>query len=513
MENKTRPESNRPKKIIEQIPYEKKVKKAETISIDEEEKEVNIKTDEFKDISNINSRVEQGEAGNDIFKEIAEDMDKKEEDDVYDDFERMEENKLDIIKEESIDKKEKERSAIIDVSKRSERNNNDLFDELDVIDIEEEVKVTEPKKPEPSIKSERNFIIEVQEIEEDVVGNIRNSEQKKTEPSVIKSQERTDARDVEQESIQNKEDQINHTHTHTPHLSLHGNDLKSYRRNQTSDSNKGERHSTRKRTAKSKGVSADQEVIENLLSEVPTISFYNNDIESLGKQYSQYLTKINNEQKITFKIQHNVYEYIKGFNPKILIEKTKGEITSMCFLSYDTSYEFALRLVINHFSTVEYNDIESKFSKFIQFILEHFLFDELYIDLHYYNDNGTFTINTYIRDILKKLSFKWSKLEHRQNERYQKVYIKNPKVATSMDVRQIKQFRQMISMENITLIDYDNKQNIMAHSIIEPKHAEKKVNVFPVIYSLTNLGGYGFDVEGGIVDTIRPDIIKVILFL
>jgi hypothetical protein len=509
---KPRPEG-KPKKIIEQIPYEKKNKKLETISIDQGDKEVNIKTDEFKDISKINvaeMNNEAGEINNDIFKEIADDMYKNEEEE-YDDFEKVEENKLDIIKEESLDKREKEKSVNYDISRLSKPINDNLLEELEDVDIEEEVKISEPKNidrgqlrlnTEKGIENQRGqnrFSLEAKDF-------VVTASQK----SLNKFIEAKDVNNVE-ESIHNfKENTNTYSHQHSRHHSHQDSiNIRVFKRNRTTESQKSG-HSQKRLTIKSKALNTEPEIEPE--STEPVIAFYNNDIESLTKNYIQYLTQINKEQMVTFKIQHNIYEYIKGFNPKVLIETTQGNITSMCFLSYDTTYEFALRLVINHFSTTEYNDIESKFSKFIQFILEHFLLDELYIDLHYLNEGGSFTINTYIRDILKnKLSFKWSKLEHRHNERYQKMYIKNPKVTTSMDVQKIKQFRQLISMENITLINYENKQNIMVNSTYVSKHAEKKINVFPVIYSLTNLREE-YNVEGGIVDAIQPDVIRVILF-
>jgi hypothetical protein len=503
--------NSRPKKIIEQISYTSNKKKLDSISLEDKDnnyKEVNIKTDEFKDISDI------GRAGSNNMQVFNKDSYfndereyKKEVIDegeaAYDDFDKIEEeevqnnNKLDIIKEESTVGRDGidlgSNNNLEHSRSRRQVNNINYIEEIEEVNIDEEIKDNN-NDDKNNINSNSNK------------DNILNS---RLDLNHIYN--RTGTGNSAMKPKHTKEDSMQSIKEILTTNPLNNSSTKALRSETRRNTKKETIH--KKRTDKSyKGgtgsINADG-LDDSVRAMYPIISFYNENIDNLIRPYADYLTNINSEQFITFKINTNLHEYIKGFNPKILIEKDKGEINSMCFLSYDTSYEFALRLVINHFSTKDYDDIESKFSKFIQFILDHFLFDELYIDLHYHNDDGKFTINTYIRDILKnKLSFKWSKLEHRHNERYQKMFIKNPKMTTSMDVRNIKKFRNMISMENITLMNYDAKENIIAYSDLEPRHAEKKINIFPVIYSLANLTLDGYNVEGAAIEEIRPDVIK-----
>jgi hypothetical protein len=234
------------------------------------------------------------------------------------------------------------------------------------------------------------------------------------------------------------------------------------------------------------------------------ISFYNGDLIRLNNLYTDYLKLVNNEQKITFKISPLIKDYLKGFNPKILIAKDwDDKIIAFCFLSYDTSYEQSLRLIITHFSTVIYDRFEIIFSTFITFILQNFLLDELFIDLYYENKNGTFVINTHLRDILKnKLKFKWSKLEHRQTERYQKMFIKNNKLGISTDLSKIRDFKRLLRIKNTTIVNVSDR----VHDEAPVDSNERNMNYFPLIYSLLNIG---LNVEHESYSNINPLNLKV----
>ena len=62
------------------------------------------------------------------------------------------------------------------------------------------------------------------------------------------------------------------------------------------------------------------------------IIFANENIDDFQKKYSKFYSQINAEQKIAFKLQDNVIDYIKGFNPKILtaIDLENNEIVANC---------------------------------------------------------------------------------------------------------------------------------------------------------------------------------------
>ena len=299
------------------------------------------------------------------------------------------------------------------------------------------------------------------------------------------------------------------------------------------------------------------------------ILFANENIEIFQKKYAEFYGGINFEQKIAFKLQENISEYIKGFNPKVLIavDSDSNKIIGICCVQYDSLFDNFLRLLIKNFICLQYEKFDLLANAFMKFILCNLPCEEIHIDLYYEFKNGNFEVNTYILDILKKsLGFKWTKLENKIGERYQKMCIKvkqgenmnlnsynntNPSINSgdlnSIDKLDSKNSLCLVENENlrlnstkniyngINLKKYKSSLEVVSSSVLkfinsyenssdpaaavevnkpcDPEKFEENANFFLIMHSLLNINNNeGYKVNGELVNRLDLDKINVKIF-
>jgi hypothetical protein len=250
---------------------------------------------------------------------------------------------------------------------------------------------------------------------------------------------------------------------------------------------------------------------ETVTEDTPiAISFFNGDINIFQKEYSEYLKTVGEECKISFKPVENLHSYIVGINPKIILAHSQNKLVGVCCISYDSSYDLTLRLQITHFTTTLYNKLSTVITLFKDFIFANCLCDEILIDIFYDFKNSAFEINTYIRDILKNnLLFKWSKLENKANNiRVQKMYLKSTKDKSEEEFKSTKEFKNLLNVDYLTVFKVEESiekiENDMKYSL-----GEKKINVFPLIYSLLELTKEDFTIENESFKNFNRDHLEV----
>jgi len=196
------------------------------------------------------------------------------------------------------------------------------------------------------------------------------------------------------------------------------------------------------------------------------IHFANESIKIFQKKYTEFYSQVNSEQKIAFKLQDNISEYIKGFNPKVLlaVDSESNKIIAICCVQYDSLYDNFLRLLIKNFICLQYEKFELFANAFMNFILKNFPCEEIFFDLYYEFKNGNFEVNSYLLNILKKsLGFKWTKLENKIGERYQKMSIKVNQ-GVNMNLKTYNQnYQPGINSEDLNSNDkLDSKNNLFS---------------------------------------------------
>ncbi len=113
--------------------------------------------------------------------------------------------------------------------------------------------------------------------------------------------------------------------------------------------------------------------------------FFNGLLETQETQdfYSDYLSRINDEQKVTFKIPMDIKTFNTGITPRIIfIYRKHKELVGVAVFSYDNSHEI-VRLSFNHFSTTLFEQYEEMLLRVKEFVLENFIFEELIVNLYY----------------------------------------------------------------------------------------------------------------------------------
>lgn len=290
------------------------------------------------------------------------------------------------------------------------------------------------------------------------------------------------------------------------------------------------------------------------------ITFANESAESFQIKYSEFYSHINSELKIAFKVHDNIMDYLKGFNPKVLTAlNSKNQIVAICCTQYDSLFDNSLRLYMKNILCLEYQKFEVYALAFLKFIFSNYIAEEIYVDLYYENKNGNFEVNNFILNILKKsLGFKWTKLENKIGERYQKMCIKvkhkgniysipsnNPSLHSGDIKNNLNFSNKNISgiSENDNVLNntqakilkkYKSNMEIISSSIIKlkdlnrndppdpanPKSValipantdsfEKNVNLFLILHSLLHLNqSYDFKVKGELIEKMEFERINV----
>jgi len=72
-----------------------------------------------------------------------------------------------------------------------------------------------------------------------------------------------------------------------------------------------------------------------------------------------------------------------GLTPKIVQIYYEDKLCGYAFFHYDVTYDQYLRLNLSHFSLRLYDEYSSILEKFIDFLSENLLFDEIIVDIFY----------------------------------------------------------------------------------------------------------------------------------
>ena len=206
------------------------------------------------------------------------------------------------------------------------------------------------------------------------------------------------------------------------------------------------------------------------------IEFYTNSINDLIQNVKKqnYYDNIPEKIKQVFDINDNYFQeenFLKGFQPKILISKNKENlINGLCKLSFE-NYNNIKKAIIEHLSIINLD--LTIIEKLIKFIINNLSFNEILISLNYLKNEKKYEINNDIINLFKnKLNFKWLSIENSINENRKKTlyYIKNG--TNNLE-------EKYILINSISIISLSN---IQSESLL---NNEKYINTF-LIYSLLN---------------------------
>ncbi len=71
-------------------------------------------------------------------------------------------------------------------------------------------------------------------------------------------------------------------------------------------------------------------------------------------------------------------------NPKFIQITYNGVLAGYGFVNLDSTYEKTLRLNLSHFSTKLYDNYAEVLEKFLVFLQDNLIYDEILINLYYY---------------------------------------------------------------------------------------------------------------------------------
>lgn len=211
-------------------------------------------------------------------------------------------------------------------------------------------------------------------------------------------------------------------------------------------------------------------------------------------------------------------------------------MVGLCCVQYDPLFDNNLRLYIKNIICRDYKNFEIFAVKFLKFIMSNFTTEEIYIDLYYENKNGNFEVNENILKILKNsLGFKWTKLENKIGERFQKMCIKLPQNKTEekekeneseidnkKDKNNLKKYKHCLEITSSSTLKFkyengfdaagsdDNYKDTENAFNNEENNFEENVNFFMVLHSLLNLNQIDdYEVKGDLINKMDYNKFKV----
>ncbi len=156
---------------------------------------------------------------------------------------------------------------------------------------------------------------------------------------------------------------------------------------------------------------------------------FNGNIYKFDNIFSNFISKIPNEQKISFLIEDNLSKYIIGIYPKfILLKDIKGYIKGLTIISFDPFSILNKSININLVCSLT-NDILSEILfDILKYCSENLEYDEIRIDFFYGNKDGQFYLIKEIEKcLIDDLKFKWVNMENNGVYRKIKYKYQNPK--------------------------------------------------------------------------------------
>ena len=164
--------------------------------------------------------------------------------------------------------------------------------------------------------------------------------------------------------------------------------------------------------------------------------------------YNAYLKTVNNDIKISFKINPNIYYYSTiGVSPKIILFKQNNSILyGIATLSYDSTQIYHRALMITSISCSNNYSISNTLLQLVDYCNKEIEYDELILYLYFYeneNKKGEYILNEEFQNMIKtKTKFKWTALENSGNERkikyhYKKCFSSNKYILQNNKIIQI----------------------------------------------------------------------------
>ena len=249
------------------------------------------------------------------------------------------------------------------------------------------------------------------------------------------------------------------------------------------------------------------------------ITYFSGDLENLNHIYPIYLLKVREDLKASFKIENDLNSYLTGVHPKILLAHKNNMMVGFCCVSYDSSDDLNLRLIINHISTNLHDEFEPITKEFVHFIIQNLPCDEIRISIYYESKNGNLEINSSIRDVFKNtLKFRWFKLENKSNnERIQILNYKYENKDLSNELRN--KMKNSLKLDYLSVLKVENikdKKEITSQeiSIKENKTIDElKVNFCSLMFCLIELTKQNYELDNENFKKISSGQIDVIFVI
>ena len=226
------------------------------------------------------------------------------------------------------------------------------------------------------------------------------------------------------------------------------------------------------------------------------IELYNNKLSELENIYKNYYKLIPEKIKYGFNIQSDIKKYINGIYPKFLIVKSNQidnkiiGIITLNYISANTntisigktkSNNYNKILNISSISCLDETQFENILLNVIDFCQEFFYYENIILELYYYNKEGEFILYSDLESIIKsKAKFRWVNMENDGINRKIKYKLVNKNKISS-----VKNINNIINLKSVNLIAYEEENNFKKRDIRELSF----INDFSINYLLLEMKG------------------------
>ena len=227
------------------------------------------------------------------------------------------------------------------------------------------------------------------------------------------------------------------------------------------------------------------------------IELYNNKLSELENIYKNYYKLIPEKIKYGFNIQSDIKKYINGIYPKFLIVKSNQidnkiiGIITLNYISANTntisigktkSNNYNKILNISSISCLDETQFEIILLNVIDFCQEFFYYENIILELYYYNKEGEFILYSDLESIIKsKAKFRWVNMENDGINRKIKYKLVNKNKISSE-----KNINNIINLKSVNLIAYEEENNFKKRDIRELSF----INDFSINYLLLEMKGH-----------------------
>ena len=227
------------------------------------------------------------------------------------------------------------------------------------------------------------------------------------------------------------------------------------------------------------------------------IELYNNKLSELENIYKNYYKLIPEKIKHGFNIQSDIKKYINGIYPKFLIVKSNQidnkiiGIITLNYISANTntisigktkSNNYNKILNISSISCLDETQFEIILLNVIDFCQEFFYYENIILELYYYNKEGEFILYSDLESIIKsKAKFRWVNMENDGINRKIKYKLVNKNKISS-----VKNINNIINLKSVNLIAYEEENNFKKRDIRELSF----INDFSINYLLLEMKGH-----------------------